>query len=118
MSKQGSGEAWGNDFEADKDNQNCQRDEQARQMRISQVLKSEKELAKKAMATLLDAEHFVKLTDGNLNTDSRQKADKYSTGEKIRQEAQAKDSRQKKDTGRNECDEAGEFDVPRGIGGE
>jgi membrane fusion protein (multidrug efflux system) len=81
-------------------------------MGIWHVLKHEQELPEEAVPTLLDAEHFVKFTDGDLNAHAGQKSDQNGTGEKIGKEAQAKDPGDEQDGCRHESDEtAGPPDV-------
>jgi hypothetical protein len=73
--QQCTGKPRGKVVKSDNDGQDRQGNEQTRYSGVSHMAKSEEQLAKEAVAPLLNAQHFVKFTDGNLNADSRQKAD-------------------------------------------
>ena len=82
------------------------------------MLKSEEELPEEAMTSFLDAEDFGKFTDGNLHAHARQKADQDGAGQKIGEEAQAKNSGEEQNGGSHERNEAGEFNIPWCVGRE
>src|SRR5262249_21182011 len=109
--KQCSWEAWCEDFHADDDGQNCQRDEQARPMDFPKVLKREKQAPDESMPALLNPEHLGNFPESNLHTDARQKADKDGTRQKIGEKTQAKDAGQEKDAGSHESDWSLEGDI-------
>ena len=111
-----AGETWSEEFESDNDGYNRQCDKRARQMSVVQVPQGEESLAKKPVAACFDAEHLVYLTNCNLHTDSRKKADKHSSREEVGKEAKAKEPGEKEYGSGNECDETGKLDISRSIG--
>ena len=52
-------------------------------MGVVHVIEGRKELTEETVAPFFNAEHFVKFADGDLHTDSRQKADKDGAREEI-----------------------------------
>src|SRR5262249_38752150 len=74
-------------------NKDSQGDEDAVQANLRRVLRNQIELGRETMTSLRHAQHSVKLPDCDLQSDSGEKPDQNSAGEKIAEEPRAQYSR-------------------------